>query len=147
MIRKSTHARRRAFRHDLAKVLRAGATDAERLLWSILRDRKLPVRFRRQQPVGPYIADFFCAAGRLVIELDGDQHGSDAAAARDQVRARFLASRGYCVLRFPNHEVFRDPHLVLETILRAVHESGAHSAPDPSPKIPSGIFDPPSRGG
>ena len=68
MIRKSTHARRRALRHDLAKTLRANATGAERLLWALLRDRKLPVRFRRQQPVGPYIADFFCAAGRLVID-------------------------------------------------------------------------------
>ena len=53
MIRKSTHARRRALRHDLAKPLRANATGAERLLWALLRDRKLPVRFRRQQPVGP----------------------------------------------------------------------------------------------
>jgi very-short-patch-repair endonuclease len=131
MIRKSTRIRRHALRHDLAKTLRANATGAERRLWSLLRDSRIPVRFRRQQPIGPYIADFFCAAARLVIELDGDQHGSDAVILRDQARSDFLTSRGYRVLRFPNHEVFRDPHLVLETILRAVHVSGAHPAPLP----------------
>jgi very-short-patch-repair endonuclease len=142
MVRKSTRIRRRALRYDLAKTLRADATDAERRLWSLLCDSRIPVRFRRQQPIGPYIADFFCSSARLVIELDGDQHGTNAAILRDGARSGFLTSRGYRVLRFPNHEVFRDPHLVLETILRAVHVSGAHPAPDPSPKIPDGIFDP-----
>ncbi|MBN9589121.1 MAG: endonuclease domain-containing protein [Alphaproteobacteria bacterium] len=145
VVRKATRVRRQKFKRTFAKTLRANATDAERLLWSLLRDRRLPVRFRRQQPIGPHIADFFCAAARLVIELDGDHHGTDAATARDETRARFLTTRGYRVLRFPNHEVFRYPHLVLETILRAVHESGAHPAPNPSPKIPDGIFDPTAR--
>jgi very-short-patch-repair endonuclease len=58
-----------------------------------------------------------------VIELDGDQHGANATAAHDEIRTQFLNGRGYRVLRFPNHQIFRDPRRVLETILNAVHKT------------------------
>jgi very-short-patch-repair endonuclease len=123
MIRKTALARRREFKHGFANSLRTN-TDAERLLWWLLRDRRIDIRFRRRQPIGPYIADFFCPAAKLVIELDGDRHGANAAAAHDEIRSQFLSGRGYRVLRFFNHEVFRDPRRVLETILDAVHKTG-----------------------
>jgi very-short-patch-repair endonuclease len=74
------------------------------------------LRFRRQHPIGPYIADFFCPAAKLIVELDGDQHGSDRGIAQDAVRTGWLESRGYSVLRFPNGEVLKDPRTVLERI-------------------------------
>jgi very-short-patch-repair endonuclease len=113
----------------LAKLLRANATDAERILWSILRGKQLgTLRFRRQQPIGPYILDFFCPSTRLIIELDGSQHGVNKVAAYDQERSRFLESKGYRMLRFWNIEVMKDRDSVAEAIRRAGSE------PDPSPK-------------
>jgi very-short-patch-repair endonuclease len=70
--------RQTQLKHAAAKELRANATEMERKLWTVLRRKQLSgVRFRRQQPIGPYIADFFCSSAKLVIELDGDQHGLD----------------------------------------------------------------------
>ena len=113
--------RRAPLKRDLAKTLRANPTDAERKLWALLRDKRLAGwRFRRQQPIGPYIVDFFCAGARLVIELDGDQHGTDAAQAHDMRRTAFLEARGYRVLRFPNHQVMRDCSTVLDVIIHTL---------------------------
>ena len=116
------HAERRtSLKHDLAKTLRANPTDAERKLWALLRDKRIAGRrFRRQQPVGPYVVDFFCAGAKLVIELDGDQHGADAAQACDMRRTMFLEDRGYRVLRFPNHQVMRDSAAVLDAIVHTL---------------------------
>lgn len=119
--RKAHTEHRRMFKTAFAKSLRKFPSDAERKLWFLLRDKRLgDFRFRRQQPVGPYIADFFCAPARLIIELDGDQHGSADGLARDADRTRFLKSRGYRVLRFPNGDVLKSPAMVLEAIYRAV---------------------------
>jgi very-short-patch-repair endonuclease len=127
--RKADPVRRRIHKRPLAKLLRANATSAERVLWSILRSKQLAaLRFRRQQPIGPYIADFFCPSAKLVVELDGGQHGSDQIAAYDEDRTHFLESKGYRVLRFWNVEVIKDRDSVAEAIFRA------GSAPDPSPK-------------
>ncbi|MBV9550818.1 MAG: endonuclease domain-containing protein [Alphaproteobacteria bacterium] len=131
VVRTVTRLRRQECRRDFATTLRQNATDAERLLWSLLRDRRSNIRFRRQQPVGPYIADFFCASARLIVELDGDQHGESAILCYDEIRTRFLNSRGYRVLRVPNHEVFRDPHAVVETILRIAGERAPRVRPHP----------------
>ena len=60
-----------------AKSLRKAATPAERAMWEVVRDSRLGVRFRRQQPIGPFIADFYCAEHGLIIEVDGAQHGDD----------------------------------------------------------------------
>jgi len=121
-------------KRDLARTLRADPTDAERRLWSLLRRRQLHLRFRRQQPVGPYIADFFCSAAKLIVELDGDQHGSEPHMAKDAIRTRWLEQRGFIVLRFPNALVLREEALVLETIMRAVN-----AAAIPLPEAPSAL--------
>ena len=102
-------------------MLRKNPTDAERRLWFLLRYKKLGGhRFRRQQPIGPYIADFFCTSANLIIELDGDQHGTDANVRKDRNRTAWLEAHGYRVLRFANHEVFKSPSLVTETIWRVL---------------------------
>ena len=98
-----------------ARELRAGMTRAEVLLWQKLRgDQMLGLRFRRQEPIGNFIADFFCAAARLVVELDGDSH--DGRADYDATRDEILAAEGYRTLRFRNEDVFRNLSGVLETI-------------------------------
>ncbi|HET7465151.1 MAG TPA: DUF559 domain-containing protein [Candidatus Dormibacteraeota bacterium] len=83
-------------------------TDAERRLWRRLSDRELGFKFRRQMPIGGYIADFACPAARIVVELDGGQHGTDEAEARDLVRTSAIARSGYRVIRFWNHEVVEE---------------------------------------
>jgi very-short-patch-repair endonuclease len=104
-------------KHTFARILRRGQSDAERKLWRVLRDRQFAgFKFRRQQPIGPYIADFACFEARLVIELDGGQHGSDQAIAYDEARTRFMEQEGFRVIRFPNHEVHRNFDAVSEAI-------------------------------
>ena len=102
-----------------ARVLRADATPTEKELWTILRGGKLGARFRRQQPVGPFIVDFYCAAAGLVIELDGVGH--DDQVAYDARRTAWLAERGLTVLRFANAEVLETPCDVYVAIMKAVH--------------------------
>jgi very-short-patch-repair endonuclease len=95
--------------------LRRNATDAEALLWSRLRNRRLAgYKFRRQHPVGPYVADFACPESMLIVELDGGQHGPET----DAARAAYLEGQGYTVLRFWNNDALGNTDGVLETILR-----------------------------
>src|ERR1700679_1810836 len=94
-------SRRTQLKHAAAKELRANATEMERKRWAVLRRKQLSgVRFRRQQSIGPYIADFFCSSAKLVIELDGDQHGLERQRAHDAARTAWLEARRYRVLRF-----------------------------------------------
>ncbi len=120
----------------LAKTLRRAQTDAEKELWWHLR-RKIAVEgthFRRQVPIGPYVADFCCHGHRLIVELDGGQHGEDAGQARDARRDRYLAAHGYRVLRFWNAEVFCEIDGVMETIAAALIERQAERrSPTPGP--------------
>jgi very-short-patch-repair endonuclease len=98
-----------------AKELRGQMPLAEKRLWKHLRAKQMNgLRFRRQEPVGNYIADFYCAAVKLVIELDGDSHSERAEA--DALRDEVLRSEGYTVLRFHNAQIFNDLTGVLETI-------------------------------
>jgi very-short-patch-repair endonuclease len=98
--------------------LRKVDNDAERLLWSELRDRRLNgYKFVRQFPVGPYFADFACREEHLIIEVDGSQH---AGSARDQIRDRFLTASGWSVLRLWNVDVLKEREAVVTTILAAV---------------------------
>lgn len=116
---------------ELARALRKNQTDAEKLLWYRLRNRQLAdCKFRRQQVIGPYIADFLCLEPKLIIELDGGQHATQQ--DQDELRTRFLESLGYRVLRFWNHDVVRDIESVLEAIRLIVIRS-----PHPGP-LPEG---------
>ena len=91
-----------------ARSLRADATLAERILWADLRRlRNHGLYFRRQVPIGRFIADFVCHDARLVIELDGSQHTEAKVVIRDEERTAFIKSEGYRVLRFFNQEVTR----------------------------------------
>ena len=104
-----------------ARELRENSTDAERLLWFELRDRKLMgLKFRRQRPMGPYILDFLCIERKFVIELDGGQHQQRT--EYDGRRTRWLRSQGYTVLRFWNNEVLEDIDAVLDSILLSLKE-------------------------
>ncbi|MFO1247581.1 MAG: endonuclease domain-containing protein [Alphaproteobacteria bacterium] len=108
-------------KHLFARQLRRAQTDAERKLWSALRSRQFAgFKFRRQQPVGPYIADFACFEARLIIELDGDQHGTDQGSAYDRARTRFLERDGFQVLRFPNRDIFLDFDRVQDVIAHSL---------------------------
>src|SRR6266436_3710481 len=98
-----------------ARQLRQCSTDAERRMWSALRDRRLlRYKFRRQHPIGHYIVDFACTEQRLVIELDGGQHGDSTT---DTLRTAWLQSRGWQVIRFWNNDILNNTAGVIETIL------------------------------
>ena len=89
---------------ERARELRSNMTDAERLLWRALRNKQINAhRFRRQHPIGPYIADFACIEAKLVIELDGGQHQTQE--TYDGQRSEFLRAQGWRELRFWNNEV------------------------------------------
>lgn len=98
-----------------ATELRRNATEAERFLWRHVRNRQLfGCEFRRQVPVGPYVADFACLEQSLIVELDGGQHGERA--VYDAARDAWLKAQGFRVLRFWNDQVFTETGAVLEVI-------------------------------
>ncbi|WP_027581336.1 endonuclease domain-containing protein [Bradyrhizobium sp. Ai1a-2] len=106
-----------------ARALRRNSTDAERILWSELRDHRLNgISFRRQVPIENYIADFVCHAAKLVIELDGGQHFSDQGERADAARSAVIEAKGFKVLRFSNLDFMTNRAGVLETIAAAVAE-------------------------
>ena len=108
-------------------------TDAEAELWSRLRDgRLLGTKFRRQVPIGPFIADFCCRNPKLVVELDGGQHADRA--AHDASRTRVIAEYGYTVLRFWDDDVLKDTESVLEAIAREVTRRTLPPSPSPLPR-------------
>ncbi|MBV8972694.1 MAG: endonuclease domain-containing protein [Sphingomonadaceae bacterium] len=116
-----------------AAPLRIASTDAERRLWAALRDRRFAAtKFRRQHSIGPYIADFACVAARLVIELDGGQHGD--AIAYDERRTACLAGEGWRVIRFWNREALTNLDGVLRTIDHALRQ-GTDGHPHPGPAL------------
>ncbi|HNR76720.1 MAG TPA: endonuclease domain-containing protein [Parvularculaceae bacterium] len=91
---------------ERAQRLRREATPAERKLWARFKAKKLNgLAFRRQHPIGPYIVDFYCAALKLAIEIDGDSHGSEEALRRDEKRSAFIASKGVRIIRFWNSDI------------------------------------------
>jgi very-short-patch-repair endonuclease len=100
---------------DRAKALRKSSTDSELRLWRMLRDRRLlPYKFRRQHPIGSYIADFVCLEKSLVVEVDGGQHLEHA--EYEASRTAALEQAGYRVLRFWDNDVLQKPEAVLEAI-------------------------------
>ncbi|MFY0568019.1 endonuclease domain-containing protein [Archangium lansingense] len=115
----------------LCRRLRADTTDAESLLWRLLRARRLVgVKFRRQHQFGAYILDFYSHEAKLVIELDGDGHAQPEQQMRDAERTAFLASHGLTVLRFSNRDVLQETEAVLTRIWNHV---STHPHPVPLP--------------
>jgi very-short-patch-repair endonuclease len=105
-----------------ARQQRREMNDAEKRLWYRLRRRGLEgFRFRRQVPIGTYIADFACLGARLVIEVDGDSHGNDLAEALDAGRDETIERNGYRVLRFSHYYVLTETGNVVEAVLEALH--------------------------
>jgi very-short-patch-repair endonuclease len=114
---KANVERRKQFKRQYARDLRNNSTREERWLWKALcGDRMAGFRFRRQQPIGPYIVDFFCPAAKLVVELDGNQHYEEDAVAYDEARTRWLEAQGCTVLRFKNEDVRKERHVALDRI-------------------------------
>ena len=106
-----------------ARTLRKNMPAAEVILWSHLRRKAiLGLGFRRQFPIGPYFTDFACPAIRLVIEVDGSVHRTEAAHARDVQRRVFLESQGWREIRVSNEEVLRDLDRVLEYVIATAAE-------------------------
>ena len=121
-----------------ARELRRGSTDAERLLWLKLRDRRLDgFKFRRQHPIGPYFADFACVEAMLVVELDGGQHFESENAAMDAKRTAVIEQHGYVVLRLDNWQMLREPEAVLQVIHQRLLRS-RHPHPSPLPQAGEG---------
>ena len=107
---------RRAF----TKTLRQNMTDAEQRLWRHLRGHRLAgQKFRRQQPLGPYVVDFVHFGAKLIIEADGGQHN---ASEGDAERDAWLRQQGFRILRFWNNEILHNPEGVLTRILDALAE-------------------------
>jgi very-short-patch-repair endonuclease len=106
-----------------AKAMRQDMTRDELRLWQHLRKPGLEgLRFRRQAPIGAYIVDFFCPERKLIVEVDGDQHGFEAGEAHDLQRDAWLRDRGYRVLRFSNRDVMTNLNGVCDTIIAAAAE-------------------------
>ena len=109
------------YRKSLSRKLRREASLPERILWQRLRKGQLDgCKFRRQHPIGPYFVDFVCLAKRLIVELDGGQHGDQC--EHDWERTKRLEERGFKVIRFWNSEVLRETEAVVAAILEAVSE-------------------------
>ena len=139
--RAQKNPRRNRLKRKFAHKLRTDMTDAEHTLWSYLRRKQIGgLRFRRQQPIGPYIADFYCPAAKLVVELDGGQHTERARRQYDEARTRWLESEGFHVLRIANCELSSKRELALEWIWHQIEASGCilpqRSVAGPLPEAP-----------
>ena len=101
----------------LARKLRMEQTNAEQLLWRLLRNRQFGgLKFRRQYPMAPYVLDFYCHEARLAIEVDGGQHNEPDTERRDTERTAYLHRQGISVIRFWNQEVLQETEAVLERL-------------------------------
>ena len=101
-----------------AKRMRHEPTEAERKLWTLLRNRRFArYKFRRQLPIGDYIVDFVCLSEKLIIEADGSQHAENP---RDETRDAQLRQRGFRLLRLWNHDILARPGAVAEAVWTAL---------------------------
>jgi very-short-patch-repair endonuclease len=111
-------------------------TDAEHALWRILRNRQfVRTKFRRQAPIGPYIADLICFDARLVVEADGGQH---AESRHDAVRDAWFTAQGFRVLRFWNNDILENAEGVAATIAMALPEKAPLTRPLRGHPLPQG---------
>lgn len=115
MARQSLH-KTTSISFESAKQLRKDATAAETVLWELLRNRRmLGLKFRRQEPLYGYIADFYCHKLQLIIEVDGGYHNSLEQQTADEERSQYLNNKGLTVFRLTNNEAC-NPQLAIETI-------------------------------
>ena len=115
---------------DFARHNRREMTESETVLWNALRKIQSGFRFRRQHPIGDYIADFVCLSAKLVIEVDGGYHNDPAQQEADLVRTEALQSKGFQVIRFKNEEINDD----VKTVVMRIKEylsNGSNNAPRP----------------
>ena len=111
----------------LARKLRIEQTNAEQLLWRLLRNRQFGgLKFRRQYPIAPYVLDFYCHEARLAIEVDGGQHNVPNKQRRDTERTAHLGRQGITVMRFWNQEVLQETEAVLEQLHDALTPALSH---------------------
>lgn len=104
-----------------ARELRKNLTDAERAIWRYLRLRQIGgQKFRRQQPIGPYIVDFVCHEKKLIVEIDGGQHAELSVYDHDAKRTTWLETQGFHILRFWNNQVLKETDAVKEVIWNAL---------------------------
>jgi len=116
--------------HERAREMRRNPTEPEKLLWRHLSNSQLGgLKFRRQEVIGPYIADFMCPARSLIVEVDGDTHDE----TKDRVRDEVLAGIGIAVLRVANGDVMTNSDGVLTAILAAAAGRSSRHRPHPNP--------------
>ena len=124
-----------------ARELRRDMTPQERKLWRALKENFPGAHFRKQVPLGPYTADFVWHGAKLIIEVDGDHHGTEAGKAHDAARTEFLEAEGYRVIRFWNNDMDRNLEGVLTIIGNVLAESAqdfsAADAAGPHPALPT----------
>lgn len=119
-----------------ARQLRGQLTDAEQVLWSVLRDSRLyGIKFRRQHPFGPYVLDFFCVKAQLAVELDGGIHDRPEQREYDDERTAYLEANGLRILRFRNEDV---ADRLDEVVARILEAASPTPQPPPSPESSSG---------
>ncbi len=116
----------------LAKHLRSAMTKAEVVLWTRLRRfGRDTEKFRRQHPIGPYVADFAHLKAKLIVELDGATHGSDAELRHDANRTQYLAGKGWRVVRFRNEDVYVSVAQVVDAIMAHLNDA----PPSPAARV------------
>jgi cyclase len=105
-----------------AKELRKNMTHAERILWGYLKTKPNGFKFRRQHPLGIYIADFYCHKLKLVLEVDGSVHDNEEVKQNDEVRQKLIEEDGLTVMRFKNQEILNDIQNVLKQLEQKCNE-------------------------
>ncbi len=116
---------------SFARRLRRDMTAAEAIIWRSLRAGRLRgAKFRRQVPIGPYVADFLCFEARLIVELDGPPHDAPERRQHDERRDAWLRGQGFRVLRFPNDLAVGGTELLVATVEQAL--AGTEPTPHPS---------------
>ena len=146
-----------SYAYDLLKRFskdnRRYATEAESILWNLLRGKQLGVRFRRQHPVEGYIPDFICLPCKLIIEVDGGYHYLEGQPISDEERTVYLEAKGYHVLRFTNEEVIAAPEKILSLIkdelnkrLNMAEQNNVLHHPTTPSQVNQNPLDPPTSG-
>ncbi len=104
----------------LARILRSKETDAEKRLWTVIQKNLLGFKFRRQHPISFFVADFYCHALRLIIEVDGDVHNEFEQALWDEGRTAEIETFGVKVIRFRNEEIYSDLQNVIKELEKEI---------------------------